>query len=138
MNMLIPCIKCKGRNPENCGRAFCPITAKAEAMFKVKQAIGKEDFFGASYSVFVGRYNYPNVNVGILSPPKRSNDSWLSDAPNYWANQNFQIRQIIGLRGSLINSRFKSHIFDVRKNNKFLEIGQELAMASKPTDIEVN
>jgi len=136
--MQIQCIKCKGRNPVICGRAFCPITAKAEAMFKVEEIIGKEDFFGASYSVFVGRYNYPNVNVGILSPPKRSNDSWLSDAPNYWANQNFQIRQIIGLRGSLINSRFKSHIFDVRKNNKFLEIGQELAMASKPTDIEVN
>ncbi len=123
---------------QSCGRTFCPITAKAEAMFKVEDKFNKEKFQGSSYSVFVGRHNYPNVNVGILSPPQQSEDSWLHDAPIYWANQNFQIRQIIDLRGSLINSRFKSNILDVRKHNKFLEIGQELSMASKPTDIEVN
>src|SRR3989344_949723 len=87
MNMLIPCIKCKGRNPENCGRAFCPITAKAEAMFKVKQAI-KEDIYSASPPTpFIGRFGYPFVNIGILSPPEHKEDSWLYDSPHYWSEQ---------------------------------------------------
>lgn len=137
--MNIPCIKCKGADPmKACGRTFCPIIAKSQALFKIKSQAVKEDFFGSSYSVFVGRHNYPNVNVGILSPPEQSEDSWLHDAPIHWANQNFQIGQIIDLRGSLINSRFKSNILDARKHNKFLEIGQELSMASQPADIEVN
>ena len=137
--MNIPCIKCKGATPlQSCGRTFCPIIAKAEALFKAKEKLPGEDFFGSSYSVFVGRHDYPNVNVGILSPPQQLEDSWLHDAPIYWADQNFQIQQIIDLRGSLINSRFKSNILDARKNNKFLEIGQELSMASKPANIEVN
>lgn len=134
--MNIRCLKCKGRG--YCGRAFCPITAKAQAAVKVKDKISKENFFGSSHSVFVGWHNYPNINVGILSPPQRSEDSWLHDAPNYWADQNFQINQIIDLRSELINSRFKSNIFDVTKSNRFLEIGQELSMASKPADIEIN
>ena len=137
--MNIPCIKCKGATPlQSCGRTFCPIIAKSEAVFKLKQTAIKEDFFGSSYSVFVGRYSYPDVNVGILSPPEQSEDSWLHDAPIHWADQNFQIPQIIDLRGSLINSRFQSNILDARKQSKFLEIGQELSMASKPADIEVN
>jgi len=137
--MNIPCIRCKGADPiNNCGRTFCPIIAKSEALFKVKDNLNKEDFFSSSYSVFVGRYGYPNVNVGILSPPQQSEDSWLHDAPIHWADHNFKIGQIIDLRGSLINSRFHSNILDARKQNKFLEIGQELSMASRPADIEVN
>ena len=82
----------------------------------VKNALKREEFVSDSYSVFVGRYNYPNVNVGILEPPQQTEDSWLYDAPNYWAENNFQIPRIVELRSSLINSRFKSNILDVRKN----------------------
>ncbi|MBW2975242.1 hypothetical protein KY366_05990 [Candidatus Woesearchaeota archaeon] len=137
--MNIPCMRCKGAAPmQSCGRAFCPIIAKSEALFRVKERAVKENFSGSSYSVFVGRYGYPDVNVGILSPPQQSEDAWLHDAPIHWADHDFQIGQIIDLRGSLLNSRFRSNILDARKHNKFLEIGQELSMASKPADIEVN
>ena len=129
----------KGYDPlGDCGKGKCPICARNNAIFKVKNALKREEFVSDSYSVFVGRYNYPNVNVGILEPPQQTEDSWLYDAPNYWAENNFQIPRIVELRSSLINSRFKSNILDVRKNTKFLDISKEVAMASKPVSIEVN
>lgn len=134
--MNIPCIKCKGATPlQSCGRTFCPIIAKSQALSKVKDKITSEDFFGSSPSVFVGHHGYPYVNVGILSPPEKDEETWLYDAPSYWAEHNFQIPRIIDFRSSLINSRFKSHI---KEKNNFLDLSQEIGMASKPVDVEIN
>ncbi|MBW3002030.1 hypothetical protein KY338_02605 [Candidatus Woesearchaeota archaeon] len=134
--MRVPCIKCKGRNPANCGRTFCPIVAKSEALFKVKDKMNKEDFFGASPAPFVGRFGYPHINVGILSPPEQKPDAWLHDAPLHWSKEEFKIPQIVDLRSSLINSRFKAYVKE--RNDRLLGITQEVGMASKPVDVEVN
>jgi hypothetical protein len=134
--MRVPCIKCKGKNPANCGRTFCPIIAKSDALFKVKDKMNKEDFFGASPAPFVGRFGYPNINVGILSPPEQKDDAWLHDAPLHWAKEDFKIPQIIDLRSSLINSRFKAYVKE--RSDRLLCITQEVGMASKPVEIEVN
>ncbi|MBW2973469.1 hypothetical protein KY346_03700 [Candidatus Woesearchaeota archaeon] len=134
--MRVPCIKCKGRNPANCGRTFCPIIAKSKALFKVKDQLNKEDFFGSSPAPFVGRFGYPNINVGILSPPEQKDDAWLHDAPLHWSAENFDLHQIIDLRSALINSRFKANVKE--RSNRLLGISQEVGMASKPVDIEVN
>jgi|ETNmetMinimDraft_2_1059921.scaffolds.fasta_scaffold50730_1 hypothetical protein len=134
--MNIPCIKCKGSDPINsCGRTFCPIYAKADSMFKVSKQLDKEDFFGSSPSPFVGHNFYPNLYVGILSPPEQTEDAWLYDAPNYWAEKNLKIQKIVDYRSSLINSRFRANIKDT---NKLIQIGQEIGMASKPVDVEIN
>ncbi len=130
--MNIRCLKCKGRG--YCGRAFCPITAKAQAAVKVKDKISKENFFGSSPAPFVGRYGYPNINVGILAPPEEK-ETWVYDAPQFWSSQNYSINRIIDIRSSLVNSRFKSHIKD---SSKMLDISQEVGMASKPVDMEIN
>ena len=133
--MNIPCIKCKGATPmQSCGRTFCPIIAKAEALFKVKDKLNNEDFFGSSPAPFVGHNFYPNLYVGILSPPEQREDAWLYDAPRHWAEHNFQIPEIVDYRSALINSRFR---LDVKQRNKFLDISQEIGMASKPVDIEI-
>lgn len=133
--MNIPCIKCKGATPlQSCGRTFCPIIAKSEALFKVKDKEIKEDFLGSSPSPFVGHNFYPNLYVGILSPPEQREDAWLYDAPNYWAEKNFQIPEIVDYRSALINSRFR---LNVKQRNSFLDISQEIGMASKPVDIEI-
>ncbi|MBW3005071.1 hypothetical protein KY310_04535 [Candidatus Woesearchaeota archaeon] len=134
--MRVPCIKCKGRDPSNCGRTFCPIVAKSDALFKVKDKINKEDFFGSSPAPFVGRFGYPHINVGILSPPEQKDDAWLYDAPNHWSKEEFKIPQIVDLRSSLINSRFKAYVKE--RSDRLLGITQEVGMASKPVDIEVN
>ena len=102
-------------------------------MFKVKKNLTSNEFATASPAPFVGRYGYPYVNVGILIPPE-AKDAWLKDAPRHWAGKNFQIPEIVDLRSSLVNSRFRANI---RKQNKMLDISQEIGMASRPVDIEV-
>jgi len=131
-----PCIKCKGRTPEICGRSFCPITTKAESMFKVEKNF-KQDFFGESPAPFIGRFSYPNIFVGLLSPIEVK-DTWVYDAPNHWAKENYGIESIVDLRSALVNSRFRTNVKDVQTENKFIDISKEIGMASKPVDIEIN
>jgi len=131
--MNIQCLKCKGRG--FCGRSFCAILAKSNAIFKVRDDLDKSEFNGSSPAPFVGHYGYPYLNVGVLSTPYIIDEVWEYDAPRYWANNNYQIPQIIDFRSSLINSRFKAHAQD---KNKLLEISQEVGMASLPVDIEIN
>lgn len=131
--MEVLCIKCKGR--KFCGKALCPVMAKSEAMFKVRK-LTEKDFFGSSPAPFVGHYGYPYVNVGILSPPQVTKEAWKYDAPRHWAKKDYKIPKIVDYRSALINSRFKAQIKSSK--NRFLELSQEIGMASKPVDVEVN
>jgi len=95
----------------------------------------KEDFFGSAPSVFIGRFGYPKVNVGLLAPQQIDQGAWLLDAPRQWAKDNFSIPQVLGKRLSLVNSRTAANI---RAQNRTIEIAQEIAMASQPVDLEIN
>ena len=121
----------------NCGNPNCPLCSKAYSFLKIKNKITKikENFSTDAISPFVGRYNYPNINIGILTPPEHEEESWLYDAPKHWSQQNYQIPQLIDFRSSLINSRSK---LNIKKRNRFLELNQEVAMSSKPVDVEIN
>ena len=89
-------------------------------------------------SVFVGsKLEYPLVNVGILSPLEKDDSAWVYDDAKYWAKHNFSIRDVIHLRDGLLNSRFQSKVTDSRLNKKFVQIAQNLALASRPVDIEI-
>ena len=89
-------------------------------------------------SVFIGsKLKYPLMNVGILSPIERDENAWVYDAEKYWAENNFGISEVLNLRQSLLNSRFQSQAKDARLNKKFLELAKEIAIASKPVDVEI-
>lgn len=89
-------------------------------------------------SVFIGsKLRYPLVNVGILSPLERDENAWIYDDAKYWANNDFQINDVLKLRDNLLNSRFQSNVSDSRTNNKFVQIAQEIAIASQPVDLEI-
>ncbi len=135
MNISHPCSECKvlGR----CIKKFCPFDVKNIYITRTIQKLS--DNFNATTppTVFVGRFNYPNVNLGIISPIEIENNAWLYDAPRYWANNNMQIDEILKLRSSLVNSRTIVNVKDTRLNNRFIEASQEINMAIKPVDIEV-
>src|SRR3989344_9365033 len=82
-------------------------------------------------NVFVGRFNYPNLSVGILNA-KYINDH---DDPKLWANNNYHLENIITLRKELINSSFQSPIKQLK--GKLIDIAREISLSSKPVDIEI-
>jgi hypothetical protein len=112
----------------------------ADTRFKYRD-IGKISELEATSppSVFIGsKLKYPLVNVGILSPLEKDEDAWIYDDAEFWAKNNFGIRDVVSLRESLLNSRFQSKVTDPRSGNrKFVEMAQELALASKPVDLEI-
>ena len=130
MNVQRNCIKCKGRLW--CNLSYCPILRKTQALAKAVKGFDGNSFSGEAPSVFVGRIGYPDINVGILSANDQNTSVY--DDPRRWANEGFEIPRIIDLRASLVNSRFKSH---VKQQNKFLETSKEVALASKPVDIDI-
>ena len=111
----------------------------SETNFKVRDLSKISQFESASPpSVFIGsRLEYPLVNVGILSPIEKEKEAWIFDDAKYWAENNFQISDILKLRNNLLNSRFKTKVGDFRVNKNFINISQEIAVSSKPVDIEI-
>tara|TARA_Y100000310_G_scaffold291681_1_gene319797 strand:- start:2914 stop:4101 length:1188 start_codon:yes stop_codon:yes gene_type:complete len=118
---------------------FNPLRDKQVKFSNIKQKLTKKDFFGEAPAPFIGRYNYPNINVGILSPVDIKDNTWEYDAPRHWSSQDYQIPNIIDFRSELINSRFTSNVNDAQKlSAKMLHITQEVGMASKPVEVEIN
>ena len=111
----------------------------AETKFKVKDLskIYKIDSISPP-SVFIGsKLMYPEVNVGILSPLEKDKNAWLYDDAKYWAKEDFDIDHVLYLRNNLLNSRFRTKVTDARLNKKFLEVVKNIAIASKPVDVEI-
>lgn len=111
----------------------------AEARFKRANFKNISKFDSVSPpSIFIGsKLRYPEMNVGILSPLEREEDAWLYDSEKYWADNNFEIKDVIGLRDNLLNSRFRAKATDSRMTKGFVNIAQEIAIASNPVDIEL-
>lgn len=95
-----------------------------------------KDFTGTSPpSIFVGKAFYPKVYVGILAPPTHEESAFVLDSPEIWYKRRFSIDRIITQRGKLIYSRFRSDIKN--PSGKLVDVIQELAMARKQTDVEI-
>jgi len=128
------CLVCKVPIKDN-GSKYCPRHNTVEALFRPSSLISGNDFSGTSPSVFVGRYGYPNISVGILSPPERRDDAWLYDSPSFWAENSFEIRKIVGLRSSLLNSKF---LTSIKKRTRLLDLAKEISMSHKPVDVDIS
>src|SRR3989338_8225106 len=133
--MDIPFKKHIGYNPlGDCGKGKCPLCARQMAILNLKSQITKDNFITDAVAPFVGRFGYPNVNVGILAPPEQTEDAWLFDAPKYWSAENYEIPRIVDFRSSLLNSRYT---INIKKRIKLLELSQDIAMSSRPVDVDI-
>jgi hypothetical protein len=113
------------------GRTFDPIQLKV-AYQKQYNATAKQDYAGQAPNIFVGRFGYPHINVGILNTEQYTQH----DEPLLWSKNNTQIPEIIGLRTQLVNSYFKTSIHSF--NDTMIQMAQEISQASKPVEIEMN
>ena len=121
------CSKCKGRGW--CGKP-CKILAKfIEFMPKTKT-----HFSGSSPpEIFVGRYGYPKVFTGILSPQQHGDTESLA-SPELWYKEKATIEQILSYRGKMIYGRFQSSIKSA--SGQLTEIMKEISMANKSISTE--
>ena len=122
------CPICLARHPAYLD--FCPTERAYE--FKSKVSLPKKDFFGQSPSLFVGRFGYPQVRIGLLA---NESVSPVSESPRTWAQQNTPIQDVAEMRSSLVNSYSSLHIKSF--SSRFTETVQEVAQAKSPTDVEV-
>lgn len=125
------CVKCRGRG-------WCKKPCKIYS--KIKNFIPKKTkhFSGNSPpEIFVGRYNYPNIQAGILSPEIHGDTSELS-MPEIWHEKNLQIPQILTNRSQLIYGKFQTSIKKsiTQNNSKFTQLMQEISMTHKPVSTE--
>ncbi|MFH1978431.1 MAG: hypothetical protein ABIJ92_03835 [Candidatus Aenigmatarchaeota archaeon] len=114
-------------------RPFCihksyPLPKDFNLQKRVSEKL-KKDFFGPSYSVFVGHYGYPNVNIGPMAGLEEQSNI---DNPANWFGKSYQ--EIIEFRSLLIRSQQKENIFS---RSRFISENQELALAKRSTDTEI-
>lgn len=123
------CIRCRGKGL--CGKP-CRILGKIQHLLPKT----KLQFSGSSPpEIFVGRFGYPEVNTGILSPQEYGETEQMS-MPELWHEKSLSIEQILNMRSQLIYSRFKSKISDAGKKSRFLNTMQEISMADKSVSTE--
>lgn len=119
--------------------AYCKICGEYECRKHsiLLRGVRKISSFSGSSppEVFVGRYGYPNVNVGILSPEEHGDTSVMSSAEE-WFSRRLGIREVLSLRNKLIYGRQKNYVKRAVLSNKFLDVMKEIAMAHKSVSTE--
>lgn len=112
-----------------CGELYCK--KHAIQIGSTKQIT---EFSGSSPpEIFVGRWNYPHVYAGILSPPEYGNTELLSSAEE-WHAKNLSVDEVVNLRKRLIYGRSKTTV--QAPTEKFVKVMQEVAMTHKPVATE--
>jgi DNA repair protein NreA len=110
---------------KTCGRQNC-----TQHEFKFGHTVKISEFSGSSPpEIFVGRWNYPNVYTGILSPQDTFGDTQQMSSPEIWHNKKMPISKIMQFREQLIYARTSSNI--KKLNTKFLSAMSEIALTHK-------
>jgi len=124
------CVKCKGVK-HLCGRSVCPILLKMRGYEKLDNLLQDNELVGESPSVFVGRFNYPNVFVGPLTG---RNLLMEEDSEKWFGNS---LNKIIQHRTSLFRGKEVTKVNEAVNPGKKLEVIQEIAMSKKNIDTDL-
>ena len=126
------CIRCRGAKLL-CGKKRCPVLVKYYKKMETKPLVEKKVIFGSSPpSIFIGRYGYPKVYIGPMLPPLHGNTSFM-DTPEMW--HGIGIDELVDFRMKLVRGKHRSHVENLK--GKVAEYVQEIAMASKPVEMEI-
>lgn len=95
----------------------------------------KQDFSGSAPGLFVGRFGYPQVRIGVLTTQDYANN----DNPLAWVRDKTSIGKIISLRSDLVNAGSSAHVKlpSVKQAKQVKEVAQEAAMAIKPLEVDI-
>lgn len=94
----------------------------------------KKEFAGSSPpEIFIGKWNYPYVYAGILSPESYGQNEIMS-SPELWHSNRLNIPQILSLRRKLIYGKEQTNVKNDGK--KFLSVLKEIAMTHSSVSAE--
>lgn len=103
------------------------------------QEIGdKSAFSSRSPEIFVGRYGYPNVATGILSPVGFEDRAHEYRTDSQWYDQRLEIEDIVRRRTALLNAR---ETVDVNVGDQWegtIGVQREVAIADRPVSVDVD
>ncbi|KON30901.1 hypothetical protein AC482_02805 [miscellaneous Crenarchaeota group-15 archaeon DG-45] len=85
-------------------------------------------------SVFVGRFGYPYVNVGPMTPPIHG-DTTMLDEPERWMGRTME--EIIDFRSKLVRGMYRAHVRRPDGAGRVLERTRELALAEHHVETEM-
>jgi hypothetical protein len=114
---MLKCAECKGKGM--CGLSRCPVVSRFHAQAAIRPT---STYRGSSPSVFIGSYEYPEVQGG----PLLVNDT---DNPPDWLARNLGMEDIVDIRARTIRGR--SALNAIAGNL------QEIALSSRPLDVDV-
>jgi len=126
------CVLCRGRGL--CGRAYCPILAKASALASLSPRLGSSTEF-SGYSppaIFVGRKGYPKVFAGPGASPSLEK-ALVGDHPERWASMD--LSEVLSVRLSTVFGRRKVLVTNL--SSSYVSKLIELALSTKPMDVEL-
>lgn len=127
------CAICKG-SKTLCGKTTCPLIAQLTSHLRIWRSIKGLSIDGASPpSVFVGRFGYPYVYIGPMTPPFHGDTSIL-DQPEAWLEK--PIEEIIEFRSQLIRGMYRVHVKE-HDSVKILDQTRELSLSEHYVDTEL-
>jgi len=115
---------CKGTK-KLCGQSFCPILKKMDIQLGFRKKM-KAEAFGPSQEVFIGSYGYPNISFGPLAAVDREPVAIQEMYGSHY-------QDIIDARVSMV--RGTRYLTTSKRMERDI---QEVALSSRPTDIEMN
>ncbi len=126
------CLTCKGGRLL-CGRQNCPLLQKIQIQSPIERKLDKTLFGPSPPSLFVGWKGYPKVFVGPLGVIEHENMNVRDiDNPAKWYG--FDFNDIVRMRSLLVRSKT---LEDIKSRSRLVSNLQELVIASKPVDIEI-
>ncbi|MDD1768908.1 MAG: Nre family DNA repair protein [Methanomassiliicoccales archaeon] len=127
------CALCKG-SKMLCGKDRCPLMVKFYSQSRTRRLMDTLDLYGNSPpAVFVGRFGYPDVDIGPLVPPTLG-DTSVMDTPEMWMGKT--IDDIVDFRFSLVRGKHRINVSNFQSCGRMVDYTRELALSVNPIDVE--
>lgn len=106
---------------------------------RFQSVVGDGRSFGSTApEIFVGRYGYPRVSAGILSPVGQESEAASFRTDREWYLTRLGIEEIVQRRTSLLNARDRVDVKVADAWDGSIGVQREVAIADRPVDVEVD
>lgn len=138
--MFPECIECRGIR-RMCGIDPCPLLSEVRSKLPVVEATSIDELIGPSPpQLFVGRYGYPDVRAGPSATWLPENESGTAPMSTGDPADLFgkSLEEVAARHANLITGGQRMEVASASRPGEMLETTQEIAMAARSVDIELD